>query len=117
MSNQRAHFSRLPGGKYDARQNSDGTWDVVDVPVFTLVAKGTKGAPRDLTENDLHSAVEAHRRKFRDDQFLARVNVLHNYGVHRPTPAGFFLPTSVRPYRMGGKSRPVIFADLLAVPD
>jgi len=111
------HFSKLPGGNYPARQNDDGTWDIQGVPVFSVIAKGIKGAPRDITRDDLVSAVETHRRKFAEDRFLARVNVLHNFGVHRPTPAGFFLPTDVLPFRMGGKVKPVIFADLLSVPD
>jgi hypothetical protein len=110
-------FSVLPGGKYSARQNSDGTWDVMDVPFFAEVPKGIKGAPRDITEDDLRDSVDTHRRKYSEDSFLPRLNVLHNYGIHRPMPAGFFLPRSVRPFRMGGKHRPVVFADLLAIPD
>ena len=112
-----AQFSRLPGGKYDARQNPDGTWDVADVPIFSTVPKGTKGAPKDIVEADLRAAVETHQKKFSEDKFLPRLNRLHNYGVHRPEPAGFFLPREVRPFRMGGTTRPVIFADLISVPD
>lgn len=100
-----------------ARQTEDGTWDVHNVPVFTVIKKGTKGAPRNITETDLRSAVDRHQQLFNEDKFLARTNVLHNYGVHRPTPAGFFLPHSVRPFRMKRQSLPTIFADLIGVPD
>ena len=113
----KAQFSVLPGGQYRATQNDDGTWDVLDVPVFTEIGKGVKGAPKDITEDDLTTAVTTHQRKFSEDQFLPRLNVLHNYGVHRPTPAGFFLPTAVKPFRMGGRVRPTIFADFLGIPD
>jgi len=110
-------FSHIPGGKYRARQNDDGTWDVLDMPVFSLVPKGKKGAPKDITEDDLRAAVREHQRKYKDDQFMARVNVLHNYGVQPATPAGFFLPRIVKPFRMNGKMQATIFADLMGVPD
>lgn len=89
----------------------------MDVPIFSLVPKGVKGAPRDIVEDDLQMAVDLHDKMFREDKFLARTNVLHNFGIHRATPAGFFLPRSVRPFRMKGKTHPVIFADLIGVPD
>lgn len=111
-----AQFSRLPGGKYRCRQAPDGTWDIYDVPVFSIVEKGEKNAPRDITEADLRHAVESHQRQFREDQYLARANVLHNFGIQKARPAGFFLPQSVRPFRFRGQTRPVVFADLIAVP-
>jgi len=113
----KAHFSRLPGGHYRAQQHDDGTWDVFDVPVFSVVPKGVKGAPKDIGEDDLRAAVALHERLFSDDKFLPRLNTLHNFGLHKATPGGFFLPKTVRPFRMKGRSVPVIFADLIAVPD
>lgn len=113
-----AKFSVIPGGHYQARQNVDGTWDVKDVPVFSTVPKGVKGAPRDITEDELREAVRLHERMFTDDRFLPRLNVLHNYGIHKATAAGFFLPRRVAPFRMKGETVPVIFADLIGVcPD
>ena len=112
----RKHFSRVPGGKYRCRRNDDGTYDIMDVEFFSTVPKGVKGAPKDITADDLQLAVDIHNRKFTEDRFLARVTVLHNYGTTKATGAGFFLPKRVGSMRLGGKSLPVIFADLISVP-
>jgi len=87
------------------------------VPVFSVVPKGVKGAPKDIEEDDLHGAVKLHQRAYQEDQAVLRLNVLHNFGIHKATGVGFFLPKEVRSFRMRGKVHPVIFADLLAVQD
>jgi len=112
-----AQFACIPGGKYRARQNSDGTWDILDMPVFSIVPEGKKSAPKDIGEIELREAVTEHQRKYREDGFLARTILLHNYGSRPATPAGFFLPRDVRPFRMAGELKPVIFADILNCPD
>jgi hypothetical protein len=112
-----SHFSLLPGGRYSSRQNEDGTWDILDVPIFSIVKKGIKRAPRDITEADLKGAVAEHQRQYREDRYAARLNVLHNFGIHKSTPAGFALPSSVRPLRMKGVFQPVVFADFLSISD
>ncbi len=110
-------FAHISGGRYTARQNEDGTWDVLDVPIFTLVEKGVKNSPRDISEDDLRLCVREHQRKSREDGFLARTNILHNRGLHKSTPAGFLLPRVVKPFRMNRQTKPVIFADILNMPD
>jgi len=110
------HFSRLPNAPFQARQNEDGTWDIMDVPVFSIVPEGVKGAPRDITEDDLRTSIEVHRRKHADDQFLARTNAGHNSPFQKAEPAGFFLPKSVKSIRFDGSDRPVLFVDLISVP-
>lgn len=107
----------IPGGKYRATQNEDGTWDVFDVPMFSVVPKGVKGAPKDIEESDLRGAVQLHAQMHEGDQYLPRLNVLHNFGLHKATGAGFFLPRRVQHFRMKGASVPVVFSDLLAVKD
>lgn len=116
MSTDSAEFSVLPGTKFRTRANDDGTLDILDVPIFSTVPQGVKGAPKDIEEADLRTAVAVHRRKHEEDQFLARTNAGHNQALHKPQVAGFFLPTAVRRERFGGESRPVVFADLLHVP-
>lgn len=88
-----------------------------NVPVFSIVPKGVKGAPKDIEEADLHGAVKLHQRAYQEDQAVLRLNVLHNFGIHKATGVGFFLPKDVRQFRMRGKVHPVVFADLLAVQD
>ena len=117
MSRADAQFSRVPGGKYRCRRNDDGTFDVFDVEFFSTIPKGVKGAPKDITADDLNLAVEVHRKKFTEDRFLSRLNVLHNFGSQKATPAGFFLPKRVGEMRLGGKTRAVIFADLISIPE
>jgi len=87
------------------------------VPVFSLVPKGVKGAPKDIDEADLRTAIQIHQRAYHEDKALCRLNVLHNFGIHKATGVGFFLPKFIRPLRMRGKSKPAIFADLLSVKD
>jgi len=117
MKVQTAHFSRVPGGTYECRKNADGTWDILDVEFFSTIPKGVKGAPKDITEEDLQASVEVHQAKFTNDRFLARLNVLHNYGNTKATGAGFFLPKRVARMNFGGKSRPVVFCDLISVSE
>ena len=63
------------------------------------------------------SAVELHATLFREDKHLPRLNILHNFGIHKATGAGYFLPQRVRMFRMKGRLTPVVFADLMAVKD
>jgi hypothetical protein len=107
----------IPGGRYRATRNEDGTWDVFDVPMFSVVPKGVKGAPKDIEESDLRAAVNLHAQMHQADRYLPRLNVLHNFGIHKATGAGFFLPRRVGRFSLKGQTVPVVFADLLAVKD
>ena len=85
--------------------------------MFSEVPKGVKGAPKDIGEEDLKTAIDVHQRAYRDDKSLARLNVLHNFGLHKATGIGFFLPQRIQPMRMRGSVHPVIFADFIGVDD
>lgn len=116
VSRRGGQFARMPGGRYEARQDDDGTWTVLGIPIFTTVKKGVKQATRDITAADLRMAVDIHNRKF-NEGYVAQCNVLHNYGLFKAQRAGFFLPREVRTDRFNGQLRPIIFADLLNVPN
>lgn len=85
--------------------------------MFSVVPKGVKGAPKDIGESDLRAAVKLHAQMNESDQYLPRLNVLHNFGLHKAKGAGFFIPRRVQNFRMKGNSVPVVFADLVAVKD
>jgi len=85
--------------------------------MFSEVPKGVKGAPKDITEADLKTAIDVHQRAYQDDKSCARLNVLHNFGLHKATGIGFFLPQRIQSMRMRGTVHPVVFADFLGVDD
>lgn len=110
-------FADIPGGLYDAKQNADGTWDIFGVPIFSVIEKGTKGAPRDITEADLQTAISEHRAGHESGAFLARLNLYHNDRHHPTKGVGFFLPTEVRPLQTKRGAVPTLFANLINVKD
>lgn len=107
----------LPGGGYTARENPDGSWDILDVEILGPVAAGARKNPNPIGRAWFHAAIGTSRRRV-SEGYLAPLHVYHHddYGTKRTIRAGFFLPTKVRPIRYEGKTTDVTFADLKSIP-
>lgn len=107
----------IPGGRYKARQAADGTWTILDVPIFAELPKGIKGAPTDIGGEQLRECVRRALEKSEREAFLAPLHVYHHDGMGPALSAGFFLPRRVAPVLLDGQTMEAIFADLVGVPE
>lgn len=101
----------IRGGAYAATQNPDGSWNVLDVPVFAAHERHGKKVDQAWLEGAVRRAAELHA-----SNYVAPLHVGHHPDgdVQR---AGYFLPKRVEQRAFaGGKPLPVVVADLLAVP-
>lgn len=101
----------IRGGAYAATQNPDGSWNVLDVPVFAAHERHGKKVDKAWLEGAVRRAQE-----LRASNYVAPLHVGHHPDgdVER---AGFFLPKRVESRAFaGGQPLPVVVADLLAVP-
>ena len=70
--------SVMPGGAYTAERNSDGTYNILDVPIFSAHT-----LPRPIFDEEkdefvdmqigsdwLHAALDSANRRFEEDQYL-----------------------------------------------
>jgi len=105
------------GGRYDARQNSDGTVDIFGVPIVGELRKGER---RDLpefeiTEEWLKAALGQAQKRF-SEGYLPPLHV-HHHGDEFVAPrAGFFISRRVGDFVLNGNPIKTIFADFLRVP-
>ena len=104
---------KLNGGNYDAVDTGDGYTTVKRIPILSTMAKGTHGAPYEVTKEEL---VKFH------DNMLARyqrnraggLSIGHNddLGITHPDFAGFFIPAGVDEYDFPHEGRKwTLFAD------
>lgn len=107
----------IPGGAYTAVQNTDGTWNIKDVPIMAEVKKGDKRAPFDVTKEWLSACVLRARDLFKNGKYLAPLHIKHHEMGQETQRAGFFLPTQVKTILYDGSDTDAILADLLSIPD
>lgn len=107
----------IPGGRYRAQQAADGTWTILDVPIFAELPKGVKGAPADIGSEQLRECVRFAMEKSERESYLTPLNVLHRGDPRGAMSAGFMLPRRVAAYAVDGAIVDTIFADLIGVPD
>lgn len=106
----------FPGGNYKWRDNGDGTFDLLDVPIVGEIPAGLKGNKRAIDKPWLLAALERARDRLKQDSFLAPTHVLHHEFGTDTQPAGFVLPTKVGRHTYEGKSIWALFADLKRLP-
>ena len=113
----------VKGGDYEAVRAKDGTWTILDVPIFAECERSfklpngktiTARFDRDWQEKAVRRAQEKH----------AASGVMRAiYPRHKHDPKddrdtlGFFLPKDVREVELRGGKRAVTFADYVGVPD
>ena len=103
------------GGRYEAKENDDGTWTIYDVPIMGPLPPGARQNTFPIDRAWLLKAIEAHRR-FMSEGYVAPLHVNHHDHGRDTQSAGMFVPKRVATIKMGGKKVPVILADLLRVP-
>lgn len=105
---------RINGADYVAVDTVDGYFTVRDVPIFSEIAKGTHGAPYDVTKQVLERFLSSMQSRYSKKRAGA-LSIGHNddFGLTHPAFAGFFLPTRVAQYEFPEKGkRWTLFADL-----
>lgn len=110
-------FRALPGGQYEARQESDGTWTIFDVPIFAELQPGQKGTKERIGRDWMLRAIQRHQDMELQEQHLPPVHANHHdYG--RETPLiGFFRLTRVGSVLQKGKNVDALFADLIGIKE
>lgn len=121
------------GGNYQWSRNTDGTFNLFDVPVFAkhvrklgmkLVA-GKDGTPTvqenvvNVDEPWLNRAIEINRQRLEQGRYMGALHVRHHPqggGEDRTEPAGNFVLKYVRPTYYDGAMVPVLYADFVKIP-
>lgn len=101
---------------YKAKLGSDGFYEIRDVPVFSEVPKGVKGAPFDIDGAWLRAALARSRIREREG-YLAPLHFEHHAGGEKNFKAGHYRLTRVGTLRVGGESKSVLFADFVKLPE
>lgn len=105
-----------PGGNYEAVQNPDRTWDVLDVPVMGTVPVGQRDNEEEIAGAWMTDAVQASTKRLRDS-YLAPMHIKHHdFGVE-PKRAGFFLPKRVGRMTYEGNEIDATFVDFKGIPE
>lgn len=107
----------LTCGRYDAIENADGTFNVLDVPVFGEMAVGEKnGSPRERIDEDwLRAALEKSKQGVIEG-YRAPILVHHSDDKPESEHAGFMVLRRVGQDTVEGAKKWVVYADLENVP-
>lgn len=130
----KSRSSAFTGGNYHWSRNSDGSFNIFDVPVFAkhvrklgmkLVA-GKDGTPKveehviNVDEPWLNRAITINRTRFEQGKYMGSLHVRHHPSkdgeVDRTESAGKFLLKYVRPMMYDGETVPVLYADFVQIP-
>jgi hypothetical protein len=104
------------GVRYTARRNTDGTWNVYDVPIMGPVPKGVRKAPEDIGAEWLREAVKT--AKMRElEGYYAPLYLGHTEDDSTPQRCGFVRLQRVAEIVYSGERVPCVFADYVCVPD
>jgi len=104
---------KINGANHRAIDTGDGFYVVPDVPVFSEIEKGVKGAPRDIDKAWLEEAVAINRKEYGQGSFTGPLHIGHNKAVELSDPAfaGYFTLKRVGPYVLDGEVKATIYAD------
>ncbi len=124
-SKQASDKPNIPGGKFTAQQNPDGTWNVYDVPIFAAhtVTIPLENEDGELVNTDIKigrkwmkAAMEKSVARFQNDDYLPPLHVHHHFMGKDTKRSGFFKLKSIRKEKLENESIWTMFADLLQVP-
>jgi len=105
------------GGGYRAEQNSDGTWNVLDVPIFGEHVRMYEGEEPFVVDRQwLESAVKAAQDRWTQDGYLPPLHVRHHSSMQSAESAGHFMLKGLQRITYEGKPLTVVMADLLRIP-
>lgn len=102
---------------YRAKQNEDGTWNVLDVPIMADFESGHRKLKR-VDRAWMEAAIERCSARFRQDGYLPACHVNHHGDPGRPTSrVGHFSLTRASREMFEGQPRWVLFANLTRIPE
>jgi len=113
-------FSDLPGGAYDAKQNSDGTWNIGEkkpIPIMSVVPQGARDNSKVVGEEWMTSTVAKHRMMEKSQDYLAPIHVEHHGDGAETSQAGFLKLTGIEKIWQDGEKKDAIHASFIGVPD
>lgn len=113
----------VKGGDYDAMRAKDGTWTILDVPIFADCARSFKLPNGKVVTATFDRAWQEAAVKRAKEKHAASGVMRSIYPRHKHDPKdvrdtiGFFLPKRVEDVELRGGKRAVTFADYVGVPD
>lgn len=113
-------FSELPGGAYDAKQNSDGTWNIGEkkpIPIMSVVPQGARDNSKVVGEEWMMSTVAKHTMMEKAQDYLAPIHIEHHGDGADTSQAGFLKLTGVDKIWQDGEKKDAIHATFIGVPD
>lgn len=121
----------VKGGRYTAKQNGNGSWDIFRVPILCAHERNL-GAEFDLGKDGkpvkvdrifkvdaawLSGALKRAKERYEKDAYLAPLHIRHHGTSETVARAGFMLPCEVGEIKYDGEAVPCLFADFVQVPD
>lgn len=106
----------IPGGKYTAVSNGDGTFNILDMPIMGELKKGEKGAPFDIDAEWMEKAIEVGKMRERGGHWGA-VHVHHHSDFGSSQRMGFLRLSRVGTMTYEDKEMSALFGDLLRIPE
>jgi hypothetical protein len=117
MTTATQRTSKVFGGSYTAAHNADGTWDLYEVPVLSVLPKGAKVTVSfDVGRAWLDRTLRRHQTMFEKGQRMHPLHLLHHKPGAQCRFAGFFLPKRVSAFDCNGRSVDTLFADFVRIP-
>lgn len=101
---------------YTATQNSDQTWNVLDVPVFGPLPAGARKNKEPIDAAWMRKAVAKSKLRA-EENYFGPLHVRHTGDAAPKLPAGKFLLTRVGKFQYEGEKIAAIFADYRGMPD
>lgn len=101
---------------YRATQNEDGTWTVLDVPIFAESVFDIDGEDFNLDREWQEGAVSRAQERARFG-YLAPLHINHTSDPRGKVAAGFLLPTRVAQFTFSDGMKWTTYANYLRVPD
>ena len=104
---------------HEATKNRDGTWNVLNVPIFAEIPAKTPGATPLVSREWIEAAVEKDKKRYASG-FASPLHIHHHEhhspGAPKPKRAGQIRLREVRQASYDGAEIGVLFADLEKVP-
>lgn len=106
---------RLPGGRYRAVENSNGTFSIFNVPIFA--EHSIPGDEITIDRAWMQRALDRASQRLEDDAYLPPLHIRHHGMGQETVASGKFRLTTLRRARYQGEALWVLFADLLNIPN
>lgn len=103
------------GGNYTAVDNRDGTFDILDVPIFASLPANAKRNEKPIGSQWMEKAIEKNKARAKEGH-LPPVHIQHHDVGVKPEYAGKFVLTRVGKIKHEGKEVDAIFADIVGMP-